>query len=92
MPGGWPKQGYRLQVTVVPASAPAPVLVSAVLGNGQTAAIVGGPTSLGSGLWEYVVDAGASPSTITLTYTIGSGETQTVTVPASPHCGGAPNG
>lgn len=90
VPGGWPKQGYRLQVTVVPATAPAPNLVSAVLGNGQSASIVAGPTALGPGLWEYVLDAGSSPSSITITYTIGDGETRTATVPARPHCGGGP--
>lgn len=90
VPGGWPKQGYRVQVTVVPATAPAPDLLSAVLGNGQVATIVAGPTALGEGLWEYVLDAASSPSTITLTYTIGAGETKTATIPASPHCGDTP--
>lgn len=88
VPGGWPKQGYRIQVTVSPATAPAPVLSSVVLGNGTSATLVAGPTSVGTGVWEYVVDAASSPSTMTLTYTIDSGETRTATIPARPNCGG----
>lgn len=88
VPGGWPKQGYRIQVTVVPETAPAPALISVVLGNGQEAVLLAGPTAISAGLWEYVVDAASSPSTITLTYTIGTGATQTATIPARPNCGG----
>lgn len=88
VPAGWPKQGYRIQVTVVPANAPAPALTSVVLGNGQVGTVVAGPNLVGSGLWEYMVDATSSPSSIDLTYTIGSGETQTATIPAGPGCGG----
>ncbi|MGO1166317.1 MAG: hypothetical protein ACTMHL_06845 [Janibacter sp.] len=89
VPGGWPKQGYRVQLTVAPATAPAPTLQTVTLGNGKAGTIVAGPTSLGEGLWEYVVDASASPSSLILTYTFAAdGVTQTATIPARPKCGG----
>lgn len=88
VPGGWPKQGYRMVLTVSSVDAPAPTVASVVLGNGSAATVVAGPVSIGAGEWEYVVKASASPSTLTVTYTITDGTVRTVTIPASPHCGG----
>ena len=89
VPGDWPKQGYRVQLTVTPATAPSPTLQTVTLGNGKSGTIIAGPTSLGEGLWEYVVDASSSPSSLILTYTFApDGATQTATIPARPNCGG----
>lgn len=86
VPGGWPKQGYRLVLIVTPASAPAPLITSVVLGNGKAGEVLPiGPTRLGGGAWEYVVAAQSSPSSLTVTYTIGDRPVLSATVPASPH-------
>lgn len=89
VPGGWPKQGYRMVLTVSSPDAPAPQVTSVVLGNGSTATVLDiAPVQLSPGVWEYVVKAASSPSSLTITYTIGDGTTRTATIPASPHCGG----
>ncbi|KRE35531.1 hypothetical protein ASG73_16495 [Janibacter sp. Soil728] len=89
VPGGWPKQGYRMELTVSSPDAPAPKVLSVVLGNGSTGTVLDvGPVQLRPGVWEYVVQAASSPSSLTITYTIGDGTTQSATIPASPHCNG----
>ncbi len=86
MPGGWPKQGYRVELTVSPSSAPAPVISSVVLGNGKTATLLKQALALRPGVWEYVIQADSSPSSITITYTIGTGTARTATITVRPHC------
>lgn len=88
VPGGWPKQGYRLVLTTS-ADAPAPIISSVVLGNGKEAEVLPiGPTAIGPGAWEYVIKAKSSPSSLTVVYTINGGSTRTATISASPHCVG----
>lgn len=88
VPGGWPKQGYRLELTVSPVTAPAPTISSITLGNGSPGEVLAvTPVQLRPGVWEYVVRAASSPSTLTVTYAIGDGRVQTARVHASPHCG-----
>lgn len=88
VPGGWPKQGYRLELTVSPVTAPTPTISSITLSNGTPGEVPAvTPVQLRPGVWEYVVKAASSPSTLTVVYTVGAGPVQTARVHASPHCG-----
>lgn len=85
VPGGWPRHGYRVVLTIRPEpSVVVPVEVR--LGNGKHATILGDATRTATG-WEFVVDASSSPSTFTVTVSI-DGTTHTVAVKAHPHCTG----
>lgn len=86
--GGWSKQGYRIRLTVSPADAPAPQLLSAVAHNGDTARIIAGPVAAEPGVWEYLVDTGSNTSSVNLTYSFDGGETLHAKIPTHPHCGG----
>lgn len=89
VPGGWPKQGYRMVLTVSSPDAAAPQVISVVLGNNKPGTVLDiAPVQLSPGVWEYVVKAASSPSSLTITYTIGDGTIRTATISASPHCGG----
>lgn len=69
-------------------TAPAPTISSITLGNGTPGEVLAvTPVQLRPGVWEYVVKAASSPSTLTVVYTIGDGPVQTARVHASPHCG-----
>lgn len=85
VPGGWPKHGYRLTIT---GTAEAPYGISVTLNNGKPATVVAGPTPTAPGVWEYVLDAGSSPSSLTVLVGLANGTTETLTVKASPHCDG----
>ena len=83
VPGGWPKHGYRVVLTITPEpSVVVPVEVR--LGNGKHATILGDATRTSAG-WEFVVDAASSPSTLTVTANV-DGSLRTVAVKAHPHC------
>lgn len=81
VPGDWPKHGYRLVMNGIDSQ---PVIAQVTQNNGKTPLVVAGPTPLGGGSWEWVLDADSSPSSLTVTI-VGY---PTVVVPASPHCGG----
>ena len=83
VPGGWPKHGYRVHLTITPEPSVV-VPVSVLLGNGKWAQIVTDATPTGTG-WAFVVDAGSSPSTLTV-HAVIDGATHAVTVKAHPHC------
>lgn len=88
VPGGFPKHGYRLVLTV--SGDPSRVVVTeVVLGNGKRAQVLTQPVRTSSG-WEAVVDADSSPSTLTVTAVV-DGQTVTAHLDAYPHCtGGIP--
>ena len=81
VPGGWPKQGYRLVMHGIDRT---PGIADIVQGNGKRPLVVAGPTPLGGGSWEWVLDAASSPSSLTVTI-VGYAP---VVTPVSPHCGG----
>lgn len=81
VPGGWPKHGYLVRLTT---NAEVVVPVEVTLGNGKHATIVGDTTPVPGG-FEFVVDAGSSPSTLTV-HAVVDGHPTTVTVKAHPHC------
>ena len=85
VPGGWPKHGYRVHLTIEP-EPEVVVPVEVTLGNGKHATILGDATRDG-GTWSFVVDAGSSPSTLTA-HVVIDGSPATVTVKARPHCTG----
>lgn len=85
VPGGWPKHGYRLTIT---GTAESPYGISVTLNNGKPATVVAGPTPTAPGVWEYVLDAGSSPSSLTVLVGLANGTTETLTAKASPHCEG----
>ena len=64
VPGGWPKHGYRVVLAITPEPSVV-VPVEVTLGNGRWARIVTDATRTADG-WEFVVDAGSSPSTLTV--------------------------
>lgn len=88
VPGGWPKQGYRMHLVVDPVDAGAPDLISVTLGNGKAGTLLAGPTAVAPGVWEYAIQAQSSPSSLVVGYTIDGGAVQLATIQASPHCGG----
>lgn len=79
VPDGWPKHGYRLVMNGVDKT---PVIASITQNNGKVPDVVAGPTPLGGGSWEWVLDATSSPSSLIVTL-LGY---PMVTIPASPHC------
>ena len=83
VPGGWPKNGYRVVLAITPEPSVV-VPVEVTLGNGKWARILGDATRTAHG-WEFVVDAGSSPSTLTVVVAI-DGTTHTLAVKAHPHC------
>lgn len=83
VPGGFPKHGYLLTIS---GTAEAPYGITVTLSNGKPALVVAGPTPVAPGVWEYVLDAGSSPSTLTVIVGLANGTTETLTVKASPHC------
>lgn len=85
VPGGWPKHGYRVVLAITPEPT-AVVPVEVTLGNGKLALVLTHPTRTADG-WEFVVDAGSSPSTLTITVDIDN-TTHTFAVKAHPHCTG----
>lgn len=62
---------------------PAPVIVSVTANNGGAAPVVAGPTRIGEGQWEYVLDAESSAAKLTVV--TGSG--QTFELKTRPGCG-----
>lgn len=87
VPGGWPKHGYRVVLTVRPE--PSVVMpVDVRLGNGKYAKVITDATRIGEG-WEFVVDAKSSPSKMTVTANV-DGSLVTVAIKAHPHCIGRP--
>lgn len=83
VPGGWPKNGYRVVLTITPEPSVV-VPVEVTLGNGKWARIVTDAARTAHG-WEFVVDASSSPSTLTVVVAI-DGATRTLAVKAHPHC------
>ena len=83
VPGGWPKHGYRVHLTIEP-EPEVVVPVEVTLGNGKHATILGDATRDG-GTWSFTVDAASSPSTLTV-HAVIDGHPATVTVKARPHC------
>ena len=79
VPGGWPKQGYRLVLSNVEGT---PVIAHIEQGNGKTPDVVQGPTPLGGKTWEWVIDAKSSPSTLIVTL-VGH---MPATIKTHPHC------
>lgn len=86
VPDLFPKQGYRVVLSIRPEPAVI-VPVSVLLGNGKWAQIVSDCTPGPQG-HEFIVDAGSSPSSLTVTVLI-DGTEHTVSVKAHPHCGRA---
>lgn len=84
VPGGWPRHGYRVVLTT---DADVVVPVEVTLGNGKSAAIVSDATPIPGG-FEFVVDAGSSPSTLTVHVSL-DGHPTTITLKAYPRCSGA---
>lgn len=83
VPGGWPKEGYHLVLTVSSPDAPAPQVTSVSLENGTPGTVLDvGPVPLSPGVWEYVFQAASSPVplTVTVSYTIGDGTARTATI------------
>lgn len=85
VPGGWPKHGYVVHLDVTP-TPEVVVPITVLLNNGKYGQIVTDATPGGVG-WSFVVDAGSSPSKLTVTVLI-DGTEHTVHVKAHPHCGG----
>ena len=83
VPGGWPKHGYRVVLTIRPAASVV-VPVEVRLGNGRHATILTDATRTADG-WEFVVDANSSPSSLTVTANV-DGSLVTLAVKAHPHC------
>ena len=81
VPGGWPRHGYLVRLAT---DAEVVVPVEVTLGNGRHATILGDAVPVPGG-FEFVVDAGSSPSTLTV-HAIVDGHPTTVTVKAHPHC------
>lgn len=85
VPGGWPKHGNRVVLTVLPISGSVTV-DSVVLGNGKSATVLTDPVQVTSSWdWEFVVDADSSPSTLTVLGSV-DGKPFTCAVKAFPHC------
>lgn len=86
VPGGFPKHGYRVVLTVLPVASSV-VVGSVILGNGKTAAALTQPVQIGAGWeWELVIDAASSPSSLAVFGTV-DGDPFECTVRAFPHCG-----
>lgn len=83
VPGGFPKHGYVVHLTLDP-QPEIVVPVSVLLGNGKYATVVTDATREGTG-WSFVVDAGSSPSQLSVTV-LADGVELTASVKASPHC------
>lgn len=79
VPGGWPKHGYRLEIS---GPTEVPVIEYVVLNNGDTPAVVAGPTMIAVNTWEWVLDAESSASKITVKL-LGYNQ---IVVKAKPHC------
>ncbi|QBF46675.1 hypothetical protein [Janibacter limosus] len=85
VPSGWPKEGYRLVLTVSPADAPAPRVTSVSLEDGIPSTVLDvGPVPLRPGVWEYVFQTASSPApdtvNVNVSYTIGDGTARTATI------------
>lgn len=86
----WPKNGYRLVLTVTPASGQAPTITSVTLGNGKPAPVALGPTNIGPGQWQYVLDAELSnPSKLTVNYKL-AGTPGSIDLKTTNKCTGTP--
>lgn len=84
VPGGFPKHGYRVVLTVLPVASSV-IVGSVVLGNSKTATALTQPVQIGIG-WELVVDAASSPSSLAVFGSV-DGEPFECRVRAFPHCG-----
>lgn len=83
VPGGFPKHGYVVHLTFDPHPQDV-VPVTVLLGNGKYATVLTEATREGAE-WSFVVDAGSSPSSLTVTV-LADGNEHTHTLKASPHC------
>ena len=83
VPGGFPKHGYVVHLSFDP-QPEVVVPVSVLLNNGSYATVVTDATREGAG-WSFVVDAGSSPSTLSVTV-LADGVELTASLKASPHC------
>lgn len=83
VPGGFPKHGYVVHLTFDP-QPEIVVPVSVLLNNGKYATVVTDAIREGAD-WSFVVDAGSSPSKLSVTV-LADGVELTASVKASPGC------
>lgn len=83
VPGGYPKHGYRVVLTINPTPA-AVVPIEVRQNNGKIAQIVSDASFNGQG-WEFIVDAKSSTSKLTVIVNV-DGTLHTIAIKAHPHC------